>query len=209
MQGARGKRRGRAHLLPSHAMPKSPAPAAKTAAAPDTTPIATPIATPSAGSSFSQSALPDTTLSVAEQLQQRADTLFSTAVETCRQHRRYAALVDMGAREPEQKAALRLASVCDTMLVDAISSYERCGAKVTGIDDAWWHKANSLWHQAREYERRHQITERASRLLGAQHDPQMLGELALEYDLEASALLMLQQAIEGYRKVRPEGEIKC
>lgn len=152
----------------------------------------------------------DAAPTLTEQLQQRADTLFRTAAETCRQHRRYAALVEMGAREPEQKAALKLASFCDTLLVDAISSYERCGARVQGLGDAaWWHKANSLWHQAREYERRHQVTERASRTLNAQHDPRMLGELALEYDLEASALLMLQQAIEDYRKVRPEAGIKC
>ena len=165
---------------------------------------------PSAAPSSSQSALPDTTLSLPEQLQERADTLFRTAVETCRQHRRYAALVEMGAREPEQKAALKLAGYCDTLLVEAIASYERCGAKVQGLDDApWWRKANALWHQAREYERRHQVTERASRLLNAQHDSQMLGELSVEYDLEASALLMLQQAIEEYRKVRPEAVIKC
>ena len=33
-----------------------------------------------------------------------------TAVETCRQHRRYAALVEMGTRDTEQKAALKLAA---------------------------------------------------------------------------------------------------
>ena len=160
---------------------------------------------PSAAPSSSQSALPDTTLSLPEQLQERADTLFRTAVETCRQHRRYAALVEMGAREPEQKAALKLAGYCDTLLVEAIASYERCGAKVQGLDDApWWRKANAHWHQAREYERRHQVTERASRLLNAQHDSQMLGELSVEYDLEASALLMLKQATESYRKARPD-----
>jgi hypothetical protein len=152
----------------------------------------------------------DAAPTLTEQLQQRADTLFRIAAETCRQHRRYAALVEMGAREPEQKAALKLASFCDTLLVDAIASYERCGARVQGLDDAaWWHKANALWHHAREYERRHQVTDRASRLLNAQHDPQMLGELRLEYELEISALLMLQQAIEEYRKVRPEAAIRC
>ena len=176
--------------LPQHAMPKSPAPA---------TPAPAHAAEPAAE-----------TLTQPEQLQQRADALFRTAVEACRQHRRYAALADKGAREVEQRAALKLASMCDAMLVDAIASYERCGAKVQGLDaEAWWHKANSLWHSAREYERRHQITERASRQLNGQHDQQMLGELAMEYDLEASALLMLQQAIEGYRKVRPEAEVKC
>lgn len=149
-------------------------------------------------------------LTPAELLLQRADTLFRSAVETCRQHRRYAALVERGVREGEQRSALKLATFCDTLLVDAIASYEKCGARVQGLDaEAWWHKANALWHHAREYERRHQVTERASRLLNAQHDPQMLGELALEYDLEASALLFLQQAIDGYRKARPEAEIKC
>lgn len=170
-------------------MPKSPAPA-------------TPDASPDAS--------PDATLSPAEQLLQRADTLFRTAIETCRAHRRYAALVERGARDVEQRAAVKLAGLCDAMLVDAIASYERCGARVTGLgDEQWWHKANALWHQAREYERRHQVTERAQRLMNAQHDPQLLGELAMEFDLEASALLFLQQAIEGYRKCRPEAEIKC
>ena len=150
------------------------------------------------------------TLPPAEQLLQRADTLFRTAIETCRAHRRYAALVERGVRELEQKQALKLATICDEMLVEAIASYERCGARVNTLgDEAWWHKANALWHQAREYERRHQVTERAQRLLNAQHDPQLLGELALEFDLEASALLFLQQAIEAYRKCRPEAEIKC
>ena len=150
------------------------------------------------------------TLPPAEQLLQRADTLFRTAIETCRAHRRYAARVARGVRELEQKQALKLATICDEMLVEAIASYERCGARVNTLgDEAWWHKANALWHQAREYERRHQVTERAQRLLNAQHDPQLLGELALEFDLEASALLFLQQAIEAYRKCRPEAEIKC
>lgn len=184
-------------------MPKSPT-AAKAADAKTVDPA------PPVSANSTQSVLPDTTLSLPEQLQERADTLFRTAVETCRQHRRYAALVDMGAREPEQKSALKLAALCDTVLVEAIASYERCGAKVQGLDDApWWHKANSLWHQAREYERRHQVTDRASRLLNGQHDSQMLGELRLEYELEVSALLMLQQAIDAYRKVRPEADISC
>ncbi len=36
---------------------------------------------------------------------QRADALFRCAVECCRQHERYARLVDMGALDAEQKAA--------------------------------------------------------------------------------------------------------
>ena len=165
-------------------MPKSTA-AAK-ASTPDTTPDdpATPTLT--------------------EQLQQRADTLFRTAVETCRQHRRYAALVETGAREPEQKAALKLASFCDTLLVDAFASYERCGARVQGLDDAaWWHKANALWYASREYLRRNSESARASRRLDP-HSATKFGELRMDYELEGSAMLALQQAVDGYRKSRPD-----
>ena len=146
------------------------------------------------------------------QLLERADALFRIAVETVRQHRRYACLVDHGTGMTEQRAALKLASFCDTLLIDAIGAYEKCSGKaptIPGLDaEAWWHKANSLWHQAKEYERRHQVSDRASRMLNAQHDPAMLGELALEFDLEASALMMLQQAIDAYRKARPEAELR-
>jgi len=154
----------------------------------------------------------DTALAPGAQLLERADALFRTAVETVRQHRRYACLVDHGAGMVEQRAALKLASFCDTLLIDAIAAYEKCGQKaptIPGLDaESWWHKGNALWHQAKEYERRHQVSDRASRLLNGQHDPAMLGELALEFDLEASALMMLQQAIEGYRKARPEAELR-
>jgi hypothetical protein len=142
-----------------------------------------------------------------EQLQQRADTLFRTAAETCRQHRRYAALVELGAREPEQKAALKLASFCDTLLVDAIASYERCGARVQGLGDAaWWHKANALWHASREFARRHLESDRAARRTSTRHAPTALAQLNMEYELEASALLALRQSMDAYRKVRPMAE---
>ena len=143
-----------------------------------------------------------------EQLLERADALFRTAVETCRQHRRYACLVDHGVADPELRAALKLATFCDGLLVEAIRAYVKAGERLPGPDaEAWWHRANALWHAAREYERRHQVSDRTSRMLNAQHDSAMLRELALEYDLEASALLFLQQAIDAYRKCRPEVEL--
>ena len=147
----------------------------------------------------------------AAQLMERADGLFRTAVETVRQHRRYACLVEHGTGMAEQRAALKLASFCDTLLIDAIAAYEKCSEKassIPGLDaEAWWHRANGLWHQAREYERRHQVSDRASRLLTGEHDAIRFGELAIEFDLEASALMMLQQAIDAYRKARPDADL--
>ena len=166
--------------------------------------------TRSSRSADSSAAADDAAPSPTAQLLERADALFRTAVEAVRQHRRYACLVDHGTGLPEQRAALKLASFCDTLLIDAIGAYEKCSQKAatSGLDaEAWWHKANALWHQAKEYERRHQVSDRASRMLNAQHDMAMLGELALEFDLEASALMMLQQAIDAYRKARPEADL--
>ena len=74
-----------------------------------------------------------------------------------------------------------------------------------GADEAWWHRANALWHASREYARRHRGCDRAGRdMAGAQHSSDMLASLNIEYELEASALLALKHATEAYRKVRPE-----
>src|SRR4051812_14429503 len=103
------------------------------------------------------------TLTPAEQLLARADALFRTAAEACRQHRRYACLVAHGVIEGEQRAALKLAGFCDTMLVEAIHGFEKCSAKVDGAGaEEWRHRANALWMAARDYERRHQVSDRAS-----------------------------------------------
>ena len=73
-------------------------------------------------------------------------------------------------------------------------------------DEAWWHRANGLWHAAREYARRHQGCDDASRKL-RNHSPEALGELAMEYDLEASAVLALRHAAQAYCKVRPQAAL--
>ena len=38
------------------------------------------------------------------------------------------------------------------------------------------------------------------------HDVTKLAALGVEYELEASALLALQQAVEAYRKLRPDAD---
>jgi hypothetical protein len=85
-------------------------------------------------------------------------------------------------------------------------------------DEEWWHRANALWHASREYGRRQTCNERQSRRAkgskngarsnsrknAAKHGREGLGDLVLQYDLEASALLALRQAADAYRKTRPQ-----
>jgi hypothetical protein len=133
----------------------------------------------------------------------KADVLFRSAAECCRQHHRYARLVEMETDESEQQAALKLVAASDEQLASAAAAYEASCMKVNGERrDEWWHKANNLWHACREYARRHSLSDRASGEFRA-HDRSKLTALEVEYELEASALLALQQAVEAYRKLRP------
>ena len=150
-------------------------------------------------------------LSPAENLQRRADALYRAAVECHRQRQRYACLVEHRASDSEQRAALRLAGLCDENLVERIASYDRaashCGADRGGFADSpWWHKANGMWHASREYERRHQDADRTAGQI-TEHSASDLAHLSMEFDLEASALLALKHAIDGYKACRPEAEL--
>lgn len=136
----------------------------------------------------------------------KADVLFRSAAECCRQHRRYARLVDMGTDESEQRAALRLVAASDEQLAEATKEYESSCMHANGQrHDEWWHRANNLWHACREYARRHSLSDRASGEFRA-HDLTKLTSLRMEYELEASALLAMQQAVDAYRKARPEAD---
>ena len=136
-----------------------------------------------------------------------ADRLYRTATECVRHRERYARLVEAGADEAEQRDALRLACLCDEILLASARDYEKAAAaEAAKSDDDWWHKANSLWHATREYQRRHHNCDESSRQLSSRK-PGKLKELALEFDLEASALLALRIALASYRKVCPECEL--
>ena len=137
---------------------------------------------------------------------EKADVLFRAAAECCRQHRRYGRLVEMETDEAEQRAALRLVAASDEHLAESATAYESSCMTVNGErQDEWWRKANNLWHTAREYARRHSLSDRASGEFRA-HDVTKLAALGVEYELEASALLALQQAVEAYRKLRPDAD---
>jgi hypothetical protein len=113
----------------------------------------------------------------------------------------------MGTHETEQIAALRLVAATDEQLTQAAASYESSCMGVNGERrDDWWHKANNLWHACREYARRHSLSDSASGEFRA-HGVSKLTSLGVEYELEASALLALQHAVDAYRKLRPEADL--
>jgi len=152
-----------------------------------------------------------TELSPAELLQRRADALYRAAAECHRQRSRYACMVEHRCSDTEQRAALRLAQVCDENLVERIGLYDKaaahCGAGKCGFSDSpWWHKANALWQAAREYERRHQDADRTAGEI-TEHSAANLAHLAMEFDLEASALLALKHALDGYKACRPNADL--
>ena len=139
----------------------------------------------------------------------KADVLFRSAAECCRQHRRYARLIEIGTDEVEQRAALQLVAASDEHLAEAAAAYESSCMTVNGERrDEWWHKANNLWHACREYARRHSLSDRASGEFRA-HDVTKLASLGVEYELEASALLAMQHAVDAYRKLRPEADLSA
>ena len=108
--------------------------------------------------------------------------------------------------EAELRAALRLVAASDEQLAESAAAYESSCLQMNGErQDEWWHKANNLWHACREYARRHSLSDRASGEFRA-HDVGKLTSLEVEYELEASALLALQHAVEAYRKLRPEAD---
>jgi hypothetical protein len=145
------------------------------------------------------------TLSGLDAARVAADAMLRAALECCHQHDRYARLVARPALESEHHAADESCSVVSNALAQVAEAYGEYAKDVRptdGADEDWWHRANALWHASREFLRRQTCGERSARL--GKHDPDALADLLVQYDLEASALLALRQAAEGYRKVRPE-----
>lgn len=135
----------------------------------------------------------------------RADALYHAAVECCRQHDRSAKLFGNSDGELEHKHADALCAMCDGSLAELAEAYEKAAAQLhPSEDEAWWHKANSLWHASREYARRHAACDSLAKRIATKHSSEQLGTMQMEYELEASALLALRHAAEAYRKTRPE-----
>ncbi|MEO6529175.1 MAG: hypothetical protein ABIP93_21325 [Gemmatimonadaceae bacterium] len=136
----------------------------------------------------------------------RADALYRAAIECCRQHDRSAKLFGHSDPELEHDHADAMCAMCDGSLAELAVEYEKGAAQAhpTTEDQAWWHKANSLWHASREYARRHAGCDAMAKRVSSKHSSEQLGTMQMEYELEASALLALRHAAEAYRKTRPD-----
>ena len=112
--------------------------------------------------------------------------------------------MDLRVAQSELEAAHAMVDTIDLALAESVKDFEKTCAKVPVTDQADLRQAaNAMWLSAREYLRRHSIAEKASRQI-AQRDADTLGDLQMEYELEASALLGLKQATSTYQKLRPE-----
>jgi hypothetical protein len=146
----------------------------------------------------------DPNVSPIDLLRAKADGLFRVAQECIRQQDRCAHLGEMSCTQSEKRLAQNAARHSIDALATMLESYEKsAGVKGEGADEAWWRKANAIWMASREFARRHSGTDAASKNLEAP-DAGRFGELAVDFELEASALLALRQAADAYRQVRPE-----
>lgn len=139
-------------------------------------------------------------------LSDSADALFRSAIEACRQHERVARCSARGCTDAELREMAELCELGHRHLAARTGAWEQAAAAGKGkSDETFWHATNTLWHASREYSRRHHscdaLTTKVSR-----RNTDALGALTLEYELEASALLALRQAVAGYRKVRGDAE---
>jgi hypothetical protein len=133
-----------------------------------------------------------------------ADALCRSASEAARQHERVAKLNERGAHHTEMQEATALCELAHHHLKARAELYESSASGGKGaLDEASWHAANTLWHAARDYGRRHAECDSSSVKL-SKHGSEKLGELTLEYELEASALLQMRNALTAYKKLRPE-----
>ena len=138
----------------------------------------------------------------------KADALLRAALECFHQHDRYARLVAGPALEAEHRAADEMCVVVTNALIEMAESYGESAKELrpSGGDEEWWHRANALWHASREYGRRQTCCERQAQRKNAsrKRNRDELGDLVLQYDLEASALLALRHAADAYRKTRAQ-----
>ncbi len=139
----------------------------------------------------------------ARPLRDAADAVYRSAAECCRQHERLARVLELACSDPELGGVVEVVALCDDVLARHTEAYEMAAKAGRGREDEeWWHAANGLWLASREYRRRQAGCDDASQRL-TRHTKAKLGELTMEYELEASAMLALQHAVQAYEKVRP------
>ena len=137
-------------------------------------------------------------------LQCAADNLLRSASECCRQQARIGRVLDLQCGEEELEAVIEVSVLCVRILAESCERYAAVGSgSRDGLDEAPWHAANTLWHASREYARRHHSCNVKSAQM-SRHSANHLGELAVEYELKASAVLALRYAVDEYARLRPD-----
>lgn len=131
-----------------------------------------------------------------------ADALARAAAESCRQHERLHLVMRGGSPQVELEGVAAVAEACDAHVGALVAAYE--GATPAAFaDEGQRRAASALWMASREFVRRHEGCNLAEREL-KRHSAQKLAELHTEFELQASALLALRQAVNAYRKLRPD-----
>lgn len=167
---------------------------------------ASPAATAAATEPAAATAVADAPFFPYEALRAHADRLARSAREACRLHRRCAdhcERADVDAAE--LNGMIELAATADRLLGQAAEAYAKIGAKLhpDGDDAGWWRDANDLWLAAREHVRRHNMGDQLAKRVGTAPCRDRFAELHVEFELEASAILGLQQRADAYCRVRP------
>ena len=146
----------------------------------------------------------DPTVTTVELLRAKADGLARSGAEGIRQRDRCAKLNSLDCGQTEKKLAREAATIADRALVQMLESYGKSSARLKpeGDDEAWWKKANAVWMAAREYTRRHGATDDSEGTARHSGEVAVLGELQLDAELEASALLAMRQAVKAYAGIR-------
>ena len=146
------------------------------------------------------------TVSPLEQARRIADALCRSAHECYHQHERSARVFERTQVAAEEDAAEEICNVCDTVLANLTTEYERVAGQLRpdATEATWWHRANALWLASREFTRRHRSGDAASRSGPGKHAAHELESMHVEFELEASSLLALRQACEDYSRERPD-----
>lgn len=136
-------------------------------------------------------------------LRARAGRMARAALEACRQHERCSEIYGRTGLDPaELEDRLEMTALANRQLADAAAAYEKAATKARpkgdDTDAPWRRRANALWMAARDHVRRNETSDLLSRRAGAQRSAEQLGELHVAYELEASAILSLLQAAEGF-----------
>lgn len=158
-------------------------------------------ARPARGSAAAADAPPPTTL------RDIADALYRAACESCRQHSRYASVLEHDTLPVEQLAAAEAVELTDQLLESVVDKYERSASELPrSAGKEWWHQANILWLASREWLRHRDAGDGMTRAI-RRHGVDELEVLHVGFALEASAMLALRQAADAYKRARPDAEI--